>query len=190
MYCKKLLDIVSFEESKRYLIDKLIIYKLDEYLKNRITLRERKNINPVKFAIEMGVEYKIAIMTFIVGSRVKLFKIRLFYECDCGERKELETTKENIECECGKIGNYESLKENIKLYFQLLEIPTPCEWNEQYSNEADLLKESDLLAFDNSFSDIEKVGGSELMNEIKSDCFRDAREALMERYIGEESEGI
>jgi len=190
MYCKKLLDIASNKESEKNLIDKIIIYKLDEYLKHYVTFRERQNINPVKFAIEMNVEFKTAIMTFIIGSRVKLFKIRLFYECECGERKELETTKEKIECECGKSGDYGSLKENIKLYFILLEIPTPCEWNIEYDTEADLLLESDLVAIDNSFSDIEKVGGSELVNEIKSACLRDSRETLMERYIGEKSESL
>lgn len=190
MYCRKLLDIASNKESEKYLIDKLIIYKLDEYLKHHVTLRERQNINPVKFAIEMNIKYTTAIMTFIIGSRVKLFKIRLFFECECGERKELETTKEIIECECGEIGNYESLNENIKLYFHLLDKPTPCEWNIEYNNEANLLQESDLMAINNSFSDIEKVGGSELMNEIKSDCLRDSRTTLMERYVGEESEGF
>ena len=146
MYCRKLLNIASNKDSDKYLIDKLIIYKLDEYLKHHVTLRERQNINPVKFAIEMKIEHLTAIMTFIIGSRVGLFKIRLFFECECGEKKELETTNEIIECECGITGNYESLKESIKLYFFLLEKPSACDWNIEYKNDADLLVVSDLMA--------------------------------------------
>lgn len=78
MYCEKLLKVKNNKDSSKFLIDSLIIHKLDDYLKNYITLRERRNINPVKFAIEKQIQYKTAMMLFVIGSRESLFRMRLF----------------------------------------------------------------------------------------------------------------
>lgn len=190
MYCEKLQLIKADESSSKYLIDDLTIYKLDAFLKNDVTLRERENINPVRLAIERNLVYETALMTFIIGSRKKLFKLRIFYECECGEKIELASTNELIECDCGYKSNYSSSKDNIKLYFWLLEKPVICDSEPIKNGEADYLGNSDIEQFDNSFSSVEKVGGSDLVKVINEECLLSSREAQMRDYLGDEYESI
>lgn len=188
MYCEKLLKVKNNKDSSKFLIDSLIIHKLDDYLKNYITLRERRNINPVKFAIEKQIQYKTAMMLFVIGSRESLFRMRLFFECNCGEHIELETTKDKIMCECGLIGEYQELKDSIKLYFELLEKPVKCEWDVDINGETDFLNEFDIAKYDNSFSSIEKVGDPGLIKSIDSLCLLNIRNDTMKEYL--DSEGF
>lgn len=185
MYCKKLQNIYKNKDSAKSLIDTRVIYKLDDYLKNHLTLRERQNINPANFSIEMNISYKTALMTFIIGARVGLFRIRSFYKCgECGEQQELNTLNK-ISCECGKEGNYQDLKEQITLYFFLLEKPQPCNTDEDFKDPLDLLEDTDIKNINEfSFADVEKVGGSIVLDEIESSiCKR--REAKMKKFLGE-----
>ena len=190
MYCEKLQLIKDDENSPKYLIDDLAIYKLDVFLNYDVTLRERENINPVRLAIERNINYKTALMAFIIGSRKKLFQLRMFYECECDEKIELTSTSEIIKCDCGYIGNYKNSKDKIKLYFRLLEKPVNCNGESVKNGEADYLENSDIEQFDNSFSFVEKVGGSDLVKVINEECLLSIREAQMKDYLGDNHEGV
>lgn len=187
MYCEKLQSICQNTESPKFLIDERVIYKLDSYLKNHVTLRERQNLNPVKFAIDMNVNYKTSLMTFIIGARVQLFQIRTFFNCtECDEQQEL-TTLDQIYCECGIEGTYQELKDQVTLYFKLLERPQPCYTHEEIENELDLLNELDIEQINNvSLSDVEKVGGSAILQEVVTfSSIGTRREEKMKKYLGE-----
>lgn len=185
MYCKKLQNIYQHDDSPKYLIDELVINKLDYFIKNEVTLRERQNLNPIKFSNIMNVNYRTSLMTFIIGARVGLFQIRTFYKCfRCSEQKELLSLKK-IDCECGISGNYEELKEQITLYFNLLERPEPCNDKEDFNNQLDILDKNDIESISEfSLSDVEKVGGSAVIEEIENSiCIQ--REEKMKRFLGD-----
>lgn len=185
MYCKKLQSIYQNPDSVKYLIDELVVNKLDYFIKNEITFRERQNINPIKFSNTMNVHYKTSLMTFIIGSRVGLFRTRTFYRClDCDEQQELFSLS-NIKCDCGVHGNYNEFKDQITLYFNLLEKPIPCDEKEDFDNQLALLDDIDIENInDFSLNDVEKVGGSAVLDEIESSLCA-YREETIRSYLGE-----
>ncbi|MDQ0087613.1 hypothetical protein J2T12_001007 [Paenibacillus anaericanus] len=126
MYCKKLKNIVDHSESIVNGINLEVIRQLDYFLKSRVTQRERTNINPIKFALEMNVSDKTALMTFVLGVKVGLFKTRAYFNCDCGEMKELTTTKYIVKCNCQREYAPSQNKHKIFLYFKLLEQFQDC----------------------------------------------------------------
>lgn len=129
MYCNKLINIVQDEKSQDYVIDMNLVEKLDKFIKEKTTLKEREKLNPVRFSIEMSVSQESSLMIFILGIKTGLFKPRNYYSCSCEEHFEIENIKVSTQCpSCNKNINPSIDRNRIFLYFKLTESPRRCEW--------------------------------------------------------------
>lgn len=127
MYCKKLSNILQNKDSQLYGINLKDIQKLDYFIKNKTTYRERDNINANRFSIEMDVDLNKSLRLFMLGIEEELFSLVMYVECDnpsCDETYKINDLHDYIECDCGKIINIS--KENVDIYFNLTEEPTDC----------------------------------------------------------------
>lgn len=183
MYCNKLMDIVQSEESEEYYIDKSTIKKLDIFIRKKTTQRERYKLNPMKFSAIMGIEQDTALMLFIIGIKVELFKIRKYYSCSCGEHFEIENISQPIYCyNCEKEIFISSDRDRIHLYFILVESPTLCSWNHQEKKyPLDYLEEYKNF----TLADLDESLGEDAGNAIIG--LSNMRENKMNEFLNEDS---
>ena len=74
MYCKKLYNILQDNDHITYNITETDIEKLDEFIRNKTTSRERLNLDPARLSIIMKMNYEKSIKLFVLGCKQKLFK--------------------------------------------------------------------------------------------------------------------
>jgi DNA-directed RNA polymerase subunit RPC12/RpoP len=161
MYCDKLVNIVQHTDSSKYMIDRDIIIKLDKFIKQKTTKRERTKLNPLKFSIEMKVNQETSLMSFVIGSKIYLFQTRAYYDCYCGDHFELFHLNKEYECTCGKKIIPLEVKNRIYLYFDLLEEPENCPWDvSQPESQLDFLKEGDLNFGNFTMAALDEIAGS------------------------------
>ncbi|PAF16294.1 hypothetical protein, partial [Terribacillus saccharophilus] len=87
------------------------------------TTIERKRLNPIKFAIEMGVSNRDALKLFKICTEKHLFNIHLYYKCICGDHIKLDEGLDvEYECHCNDRDIF-PLKEKSRIYafFELLD---------------------------------------------------------------------
>lgn len=185
MYCDKLMKIIQVDQSSVYEIDKILIKKLDFFIKKKTTLREREKLNPLRFSIEMAIKQKTALMVYILGTEVGLFKSRMYYKCTCGEHFEIKNPKE-VEC-CPTC--YIEVAPNIDrsrifLYFKLCEIPSNCDWNrEELLYPLDFLEANQKENF--TVADLDRFTEKGRYDSVIG--LKDYREEIMDNYLaGEE----
>ena len=162
MYCKKLSNILHNNDSKLYGISLKDIQKLDYFIKNKTTFKERDNINVSRFSIEMDIDLNKAIRLFMIGVDEYLFSLVMYVECDnphCDETYKIEDLYSQLECDCGK--NIKIAKENVDIYFNLLETPTECNLDNQENISVFGLIMGKPKPSKIKLSDIEKVVGNE-----------------------------
>ena len=97
MYCDKLKSIVR-EDRVDPDVNEIVIQKLDKFIKEKTTIRERRKLNPYRFSIEMQISQKIAIKAFIKGAKCELFSPRFYYSCSCGDQFEVSNLNSEIQC--------------------------------------------------------------------------------------------
>jgi hypothetical protein len=130
MYCDKLLNIIKDPTSKNYNIDEFVVKKLDAFLKTRIGIRELNKLNPLTFSMLYEIEDNVSIMTFIQGTKVGLFQVRLYYNCySCFECHEIENLVDPVYCECETISTPREYRSYVYMLFRLLFNPTDCDRN-------------------------------------------------------------
>lgn len=169
MYCKKLMNIVQHEESPKYNINKLVINYLDLFIKNKTTIKEKDNLNPYKFSIEENIPQETAIMTFIIGVKYKLFALRFFYNCYCGEQFEVHDVYQEIQCTCEDNIIPNESRDRLFLYFKLLERPAPCIWEGNPSSlPFDLLESMGVENENFTLADVDQLAGQETTNDLLS----------------------
>ena len=179
MYCKKLDCILEHEKSSEYLIDSLIIRKLDIYLKEKVSLIERQRLSPLKFSRLMEVDQKTAVKTFVLGAKCNLFKPIAYFECSCGEGKFITSLTTPFECECEQIINPTINRDKISVYFTLLLPPEKCFEIENQVYQADLAQE----LFENfTIADLDDVVGTGTTDSIFS--LKDERTKEMNKILG------
>ncbi|GEM_PF-4707840 len=166
MYCEKLLCIKENKKSPSFLIDDLVINKLDVFIKEKVTLIERERLSPSKFALLMNVDQNTAMMTFVIGTECRLFKALAYFTCECGENHFLESVKGNYECVCNKVVNLSENRERIFLYFKLLLAPENCFNEEEKIYHIDYI-ENDIIG-NFSLADMEERLGKETVDSILS----------------------
>lgn len=127
MYCDKLRSILNNPSSFDLGINLEVVRKLDFFLKSNVTMMGRQKINPITFAIEMSLSEQVALSTFIIGTREKLFSARAYYNCICDEFTEIYSKSVKRRClVCGReIIPWEN-KDRVFLYFKLNEELTNC----------------------------------------------------------------
>lgn len=125
MYCKKLKTILEEENNDEFT---LLINKLDGFIRNQTTTRERRRINPLKFSIERRIEPGVAYRLFQSLTVKGLFKAHAYYSCECGDQIYIDKTlKDEYECDCEDktiIPYFD--KNRIYIYFELLEKVEVC----------------------------------------------------------------
>lgn len=139
MYCKKLSNMLHNKDSELYGITLKDIQKLDYFLKNKTTFKERDRINVSRFSIEMEIDIKKALRLFMLGVDEDLFSLVMYVDCDnpyCDETYRIKDIHSIIECDCGRTINIS--KENVDVYFKLIEDPVDCNWDD----------DEDISAFD------------------------------------------
>lgn len=164
MYCEKLKCIKEHRKSKEFLIDELVINKLDLFIKEKVTLKERERLSPSKFAVLMNVHQKTAMMTFVAGAECGFFQLLAYYTCECGENKYLESVKGFHECICGRKVELSEVRDRIFLYFKLLCEPEEC------SKEKEIVYQVDYL---------ESVNGNFSLAEMDENLGRDTMDSIL-----------
>lgn len=180
MYCDKLTNIVQSKESEKYFIEEPTIKKLDIFIKRKTTIREREKINPMKFSVKMNVEQETALMVFIIGTQLNLFKARKYYSCQCGEHFEFENTSQPVYClNCEEVVSFYDDRNRISLYFSLLEIPAACCWD----HKEDIYPLDYLESYNENFTladldEISEEGEYDNLIGLKTN-----RESIMQEYL-------
>ncbi|WP_214736932.1 hypothetical protein [Exiguobacterium sp. s162] len=177
MYCEKLNCILDNPKSSRFLIDSLTIYKLDSFLKEKVSLVERKRLNPSKFANLMNVEQKTALMTFVLGVECNLFKTLAYYDCDCGEGRFI-FSMDPFECDCGKIINPQENRDKIFLYFELLLPLEYCSHENVGLYPIDFIQENSM---DFTLAGVDEIVGEESADSMLS--LKDRRTQEIKRRL-------
>ncbi len=108
----------------------------------------------------MRVDQKTSLMTFIIGSKNKLFQTRAFYKCYCGDQFELFSLKKKRECTCGKEILPIENKDRIFLYFNLTEEPEKCPWEEnELESQLDYLLNEDYDSINFTMAGLDEIAG-------------------------------
>lgn len=179
MYCNKLMNIIKDPKSKEYNINEYIIKKLDKFLKEKTTKKEREKLNPIKFSIEMDVSEKTSIMLFVLGAKCDLFKIRMYFKCVCGNQFEIDNLKDTLYCSCDREITPNLQRERVFLYFTLLEKPMYCNWFNANSNyQIDYIEDAMLGKQQVSLADFDSIVGADEMDNLVSQ-----RDNKMKQYI-------
>ncbi|CEQ08960.1 Uncharacterised protein [[Clostridium] sordellii] len=128
MYCKKLYNILLDDDHKDYNITELDIDKLDQFIRNKTTSRERLNLDPAKLSMEMELDYHKSIKLFILGCKQELFKMKMVIDCElCNNRHSINSINEDLLCEeFHQTIDINKNKDSIYVYFKLLEKPQIC----------------------------------------------------------------
>ena len=181
MYCDKLINIVQDEKSAYYHIDNFVIKKLDKFIKEKTTLWEKRNLNPMKFSIEMSVQQDTALMVFILGIKTGLFKSRIYYNCICDEHFEISSPEEQLNCPLCERSITPSLdRGRVYLYFKLLENPVSCSWDQEQSlYPLDFLEEGYAENF--TMADLDKITEEGEYDNLIG--LRTNRESEMQEYL-------
>lgn len=140
MYCKKLSNMLHNKDSQLHNITQKDIQKLDYFLREKTTLKERDRINVSRFSIEMDVDIKKSLRLFMVGVDEDLFNLVMYVDCDspyCDETYRIKDIHSEIECDCGK--NITPSKKNVDVYFKLMENPTNCNLDDEDISAYDLI---------------------------------------------------
>lgn len=179
MYCEKLKNIFQHEDSKNYDIDIIKIKKLDLFIKEKTTSLERDKINPIKFSIEMGVNERTSIMLFVIGTKCKLFDLRAYVNCSCGEQYEVHNLNEKIDCYCGNNIIPAEERESVFLYFRLNCPPVDCDWLGIKEYQVDYL-DGDVLG--KRLVSLAEVDGT--IGTGKVDSLINQRDIKYKKYLG------
>ncbi|MEC2073198.1 hypothetical protein [Alkalihalophilus marmarensis] len=184
MYCKKLENIIRNPESDSFQITISTIKQFDYFVKNKLSSFELDNINPIKFSIEMKINYETSLMFFIIGSRESLFQLQAFYYCECGIQHKIENLEDELECECENTISPAHQRDRVFLYFKLLENPTPCNsFSTNRESQLDYLKGEYLMEKQQlSLADLDTVIGVDSSNQI---LINQSREETFKRYLEE-----
>ena len=128
MYCKKLYNILQDNDHITYNITETDIEKLDEFIRNKTTSRERLNLDPARLSIIMKMNYEKSIKLFVLCCKQKLFKMKMYIDCEyCNSRHNIEDFYVDIICdESNKTIPINNNKDKIYVYFELLERPQIC----------------------------------------------------------------
>lgn len=163
MYCKKLYNILQDNDHKEFNITKTDIEKLDDFIRNKTTSRERLNLDPAKLSIIMRMDQQKSIRLFVLGCKQELFKMKVYIDCDlCNDRHYIDDIYEDLLCEeSGEIINIKNNKDKIYVYFELLEKPVIC--NKVKKNQSYMI--DDIMGKCNpsntSILDVENAGFSQ-----------------------------
>lgn len=169
MYCNKLINIVHLAKDDIFDINEIVIKKLDIFIKEKTTIKERQKLNPYKFSIEMKITQEIALKTFITGAKNKLFDPLFYYSCDCGDQFEVLDVNKEKECTCGKNIIPKNERSRLYIYFKLLEQPTPCAWEEEKDTYPLDFLESEGFGTENfTLADVDRIVGSTLTKDLIS----------------------
>lgn len=160
MYCKKLMNIIENQEGKQRGLSSLHVKKLHTFLLEKCTNRELKNISPLRFAMVMETSESDAINLFAIGCDENLFKVKLYYQCECcTEYIEIVSLNQYVRCENEKDHLPENNPENVHLYFELQEKIEHCNLDTNENNPSSN-KKSHLDIFG-----AERLGKSQLPTE-------------------------
>ncbi|AQX56627.1 hypothetical protein [Priestia flexa] len=183
MYCDKLINIAQHSDSAKYNIDYEVIQKLDSFIKEKTTFRERENLNPVKFSIEMKIKQEISLMSFVLGTHCKLFKMRAYFNCSyCDEHLEIFDVNDKFECTCGKMITPSEHRDKLFLYFKLLETPAVCSWEENTPTyQLDFFEKVNDGKGNFTLADLDNVAGKRYSNDLIS--LRNRRDKNLKSYI-------
>ncbi len=168
MYCAKLKNIVKQHESIRLGIDEEFVATFDKCIKDGTTERERQKLNPIKIANTMGISQDLVMHFFNIGKKMKLFKARAFYSCECGERFEIFDF-DDTECINGCSIHIEDNKDKVFIYFELLEDIEECDFYVGPKYQIDYVSSDDLGGFKSSYDEYEEVIGNEEAKNLLKD---------------------
>lgn len=185
MYCDKLTSIAHQGKDDAFDINEAIIKKLDIFIKERTTTRERRNLNPYKFSLEMNVSQEISLKVFILGVKNKLFSPRFYYICECGDQFEVENVNTEKYCTCNRQIIPSNDKSRLYIYFKLLEEPTPCPWEEDEDiYPIDLLVAEGFGTENFTLADVDRLVGPTYTKDLIS--IKESREESYRQYLNGE----
>lgn len=160
MYCKKLQGILSSDIAINKGIDEVLINKLDYYIKFHTTSSGRNNINPISFAMRMGIDDRLALYVFKAGTKLELFKVVLVFLDPLGEQHKIDNVEDTVTNDFGDEFRPEEHKDRISLYFKLLELPEECgESTNEESYPIDVFLEGDYEKKSIAISEVEELIG-------------------------------
>ncbi len=184
MYCDKLTSIVQQFNEDVIAVDEIVIKKLDIFIKERTTVRERRKLNPYKFSIEMNISQEISLRAFILGAKCRLFNPIFYYMCECGDQFEVININVKRQCTCRKEIIPDTDKSRLYLYFKLLEDPIPCPWEEDKDiYPLDLLKGEGYGTENFTLADVDRLVGTRYTTDLISISIKDAREEYYKQFI-------
>lgn len=167
MYCKKLQDTLSSDIAIDKGIDQVLINKLDYYIKFHTTSSGRKNINPISFAIKMGIDDKLALFLFKAGTKMDLFEVVLVFLDPLGEQHKISNINDTVINDFGNEFRPEEYKDRVRLYFKLLDSPEDCEEStNEDSYPIDAFLEGDDEKKSLVISEVEGLIGEKDTNEL------------------------
>ncbi len=159
MYCNKLKEILSNEDSNKYGIDIYAIKKLDLYLRNNVTIDELDRLNPAKFSLETELNFDITLKLFYICKKVGLFEPIAYYKCGCGESFRIYSLSNQVNCPNGCSITPENDKERIYVYFKLTCELEDCDFINYSKYMSDIIDDDDLGKGFASYPDFVKAIG-------------------------------